>query len=163
MGRMGLMRQMGQKFVWFVWFVVKNLRIEIKRICEMAVKPRIGNIVFEDMRGQMMPSYASDVDTFVRKGLDGVGYRTNAKRARAIEKTTREWVVADRDANDSSDVYSALKNTKVRVVEPSGREIADVLVLDVIVGELVRITSTYPTGYNWEVRATWYLQPTLRK
>ncbi len=120
----------------------------------------IGSISFMSMSGEPIPTLSMAVETFVRRGVDGVGFRTTSKKSRTVQKRTIKWFAFEADALDAVDDYAQLKGEVVSVTEETGRSISDVLVLDVITNQAQRISNSVPAGYNWQVEAVWQLQPT---
>jgi len=124
--------------------------------------PNIGNYDFVHMSGDPVPKLSSAVETFVRKGVDGVGFRTTSLQSRLVQKQTVQWFRNETDALDAVDDYAECKGLMFRITEETGRRVDGILVVDVVTKQPQQIANTIPAGFYWQVTAIWQLQPTRK-
>lgn len=121
---------------------------------------QIGSITFERMSGGSIPKLASAVEIIDREGIDSTGERKNAKKAGFIYVTTTKSYTSLNDLKDAVDNYALLKGSRVTVIDDLGREVNEVLVVDVKVPRLQCYANSSPTGKVGVAYANWVLKPT---
>lgn len=120
----------------------------------------IGTFEFLRMEGPQIPLLASAVEIIDRSGTDGVASRVDALKAEEITEYTIAGVAYLADAQSMADYYAALKGTYQTVTDDLGREVEDVLVIDVRVTKVQGVKTSSPAGINYLVYAVWLLKPT---
>ncbi len=123
----------------------------------------IGDFDFLRMSGPQIPLLASAVEIIDRSGVDGTASRVDALKAEEITVYTTEGVEDLSDAQDRADDYAAYKGTHKTVIDDLGREVEDVLVVDVrVIGTPQKVLTATPAGINYLVRGVWLLKPTKK-
>ncbi|MDD5327412.1 MAG: hypothetical protein PHY02_06310 [Phycisphaerae bacterium] len=121
----------------------------------------IGEFEFLKMEGPPIPLLAVSVDIIDRAGVDGTASSIDALKAEEVTEYTTEGVANLTTANSRADDYPALKGTHVTVINDIGREVEDVLVVDVrILNTPQKLARSVPAGTSYLVRAVWLLKPT---
>ena len=119
----------------------------------------VGSITLLKLSGPQVPSLASAVEIIDRDGVDSVADRVNALKAESVTIYTTEGVSTLVSAQSAADDYSALKGTKVTVVDDMGRSTENVIVIDVRVTRIQQVLNA--TGsVNYLIYAVWMLKPT---
>jgi len=120
----------------------------------------IDPINFINMGGHQIPSLAAAVEIIDRPGIDGTGHRITAKKVRETVVYTTEGVDSLSSASDATDRYGELKGTKVTVINDLGREVDNVLVVDVWVMNVQKIIACSDSSIDYIIIAGWLLKPT---
>jgi len=123
----------------------------------------IGSFSFLRMQGAQIPLLASAVEIIDRPGVDGIASRTDALKAEEITVYTLEGVEELEDAQGRADDYAAYKGMHKTVTDDLGREVEDVLIVDVrVTGTPQKVLTATPEGINYLVRGVWLLKPTKK-
>lgn len=121
----------------------------------------IGDFNFLQMQGPQIPLLASAVEIIDRAGTDGTASRIDALKAEELTIYTIEGIQYLADANIRADDYAALKGTHVIVIDDLGREVEEVLVVDVrVISTPQKMALSVPANINYVVRAVWLMKPT---
>ena len=116
---------------------------------------------FLQMQGPQIPLLAKAVEIIDRAATDGTADRIDALKAEELTIYTIEGVEDLETANGRTDDYAALKGERITVVDDLGREVDEVLVVDVrVIRTPQNLALSVPAGIEYLVSAIWLLKPT---
>jgi hypothetical protein len=120
----------------------------------------IGTFTFMRMEGPQIPQLAAAVEIIDRPGTDGIASRVNALKAEELTENTIEGVSTLTIAQTRADYYAAYKGTCKTVIDDIGREVDNVLIVDVRVIKVQKVLTASLAGVNYLIYAVWLLRPT---
>ena len=121
----------------------------------------IGTFEFLQMQGPQIPLLAKAVEIIDRAATDGTADRIDALKAEELTIYTIEGVEDLATANGRTDDYAALKGGRITVIDDLGREVEEVLIVDVrVIRTPQNIALSVPSGIEYLVSAIWLLKPT---
>ncbi len=125
----------------------------VQRKRTMAV---IGGIVFVQAVGGQIALPYPRVRMIDRAGTDGRVVRFMPAKSEPVEWRTIEWVLLAGAALVAQNRYDLLRSGFVTAIDDAGRSIGSVVVLDVQVEKVQRLTVAVPPA-NYAVHARWTL------
>ena len=120
----------------------------------------IGSINFIRFSWPQIPALAPAVEIIDRPGVDGTADRVNALKSEELTIYTIQSLSSENDAKNAADTYAAKKGTRVTVVDDMGREVEEVLVVDVRVLNVRNVLIAIPASMNYRIDGVWLLKPT---
>ena len=126
----------------------------------MSTTSSIGSFDFIRMKGPQVPKLAAAVEIIDRPGVDSVATRENADKAEEIQLETTEAISSLTTARSRADDYAGLKGERVTVEDELGRSTSQVLVIDVRVLRVKKVTTCSESSIDYIATAIWRLKPT---